>query len=100
MRACVQTTIASGGGGALSSSPRPGLYIILFANASVGKGGGGGGGGGGGRGGGDSVRALSKYLGRDTTYTMIMWAGLVRYLRGGAASGLAELESRLDRSGV
>ena len=57
-------------------------------------------GGGGGRGGGDSVRALSKYLGRDTTYTMIMWAGLVRYLRGGAASGLAELESRLDRSGV
>ena len=33
------------GRGALSSSHRPGRYIILFANASVGKGGGGGGGG-------------------------------------------------------
>ena len=52
----------------------PGHYILLAGVMLVSGGGGGGG---------DySVRALSKYLGRDTTYTMTMWAGLVRCLSG------------------
>ena len=71
LRACVQNTIAGGGGGGHYSR----TAILLFASAGIpGKGGGGGGGGiihy--------SLRALSLYFGRDTTYTMTMWAGLVR----------------------
>ena len=69
-RACVQTTIASGGGGALALFTDRDIifYSLVLCYTLVS--------------GGYSVRALSKYLGRDTTYTMTMWAGLVRRLSG------------------